>query len=355
MKYKDKQNNWPLVGNENVINFLSKGIKNDKIAHSYIFLGPNNLGKTTIAHFFAKSLLCTDSKRSNFPLPCEECESCKKIAIKYGRAKSIDLPEFNILHGDFHVIKKEDDKKNISIEQIREFIKKLSMSSFMNSYKIGIIKNAEKLSIAASSALLKTLEEPHDKVVIILVATDLQDIPKTIASRSQVLNFYPVSRSIIYDYLLEEYQASRSAAKNLSHLCQGRPALAVKLLEDKEFYNDWTDKAKLFINFFNQNINDRMISVNSLVSKSATGQEAVAEIFSIIEVWKGVLRDLLLLLSDQVDLIQYNIFKKELEAIKNRNSLANILDKIKILDRGQDYLKSNVNPKIVLEQIIYNI
>jgi len=329
--------NWPLVGNNHIIEFLAKSISNDKVAGSYIFCGPDNLGKTSLAKYFANSLVCQNKNKGEGLLPCVECPACQQAA------KGI--------HGDIHLIKKDKDKKNISIEQIREFIRMLGLASFLNSYKIGIIKHAEILSIEAANALLKTLEEPKVQVVIILVTSDIEALPATIVSRSQILKFNPVKFNIIYDYLIKEYQAKRSSAKDLSHLCLGRPALAVKFLQDKEFFNSYIDRAQVFAQFSEQDINQRITAVEKLIGVKPTGQESVRIANRIIEIWQGIVRDLLLLEFDQNNLVQHLSLADQLNKIKTKFKIGDLLNLSKALRQAEIYLSANVSPKLVLENV----
>lgn len=349
----DSQNNWPIIGNRHITLFLEKSIANGKATGAYIFLGPNNLGKTTVATFFAKSLLCEKKEEGMFNSPCEECLSCQQI--KRNKKDNGEGGVFRILHGDFHLVRREKDKKNISIEQIREFIKILGMSSFLGSYKIGVIKNAESLSTEAANALLKTLEEPKERVVIVLIASSLDGIPATIVSRSQVLNFYPVKNDIIYDFLVKSRNCSRSLAKNISRLSIGRPALAIKFLEDKEFYNNYLEEASLFLNFFNQDINERLKEIEKLIGREMVGRENVKKSLSILGVWQGLVRDLLLLYSGSDNLIQHEVAIKKLKEINKKFDKKNLLTLNKVLRKGEDYIKMNVNPKLVLENIVCNL
>lgn len=200
---------WPLVGNLQITEFLEKSILNDKVAGAYIFTGPDNLGKTTTANFFAQCLLCENKEAGSGNLPCENCNSCHSFHsgnnIIISDAKD---EKQRAAHSDFTIVKRAKDKKNISIEQVRGLIKTLSLSSFLNSYKIGIIKHADALSTEAFNALLKTLEEPREKVIIILIVKSLDSLPATIISRSQILRFGPVEVNVIYDYLIKNHKAS---------------------------------------------------------------------------------------------------------------------------------------------------
>ncbi len=370
MKKSENNKNWPLVGNGHIIDFLSKSIKNDNLAGTYIFCGPDNLGKTTVANFFAQTLLCQNNKIPHAPFNkggnvevlCGECISCKRFSVKKENKEVAEEVELGEAHGDLHLVKKEKDKKNISIEQIREFIRKLNMSSFLNSYKIGIIKHAHSLSQEAANALLKTLEEPKDKVLIILVTSDIDLIPQTIVSRGQILKFNPVSSDIIYDYLINKHKASRSAAKNFSKMSLGRPALAVKFLQDKEFYSTYTDRINTFLNFFNQDINERFKSVESLLGEKKSGhalkssnQETVKLASRTIEAWLSLTRDMILLEFNQKEKIQHEITEKELINARTKLNLGKLLNLTDALRQADKYLKANVNSRLVLESIAINI
>ncbi len=339
MENSNKKFNWPIIGNGHIFEFLTKSLAKKNIASSYIFSGPANLGKTTAANFFAKSLVCQSNDRTN--LPCGKCSAC----LEAGKN----------IHSDIYLIKKEPDKKNISVDQVRDFIRSLNMSSFLNSYKIGIIKGAENLSEGAVNALLKTLEEPKIKVVIILTVTDFESLPKTIISRSQVLNFRAVASDVIYDELVENYKAPRSQAKNFSRLAAGRPALALKFFQDKDYYEDYKNYVESFINLLSPDINERFNAIENILGKEARGQEAVKSAVGIINVWQNLARDLMLVELSLSDLIQHEPFIKELEELKNKVNLKALLNLINILKQSREYLGANVNPKLALENIAVNI
>jgi len=335
MEKSNIKSNWPLIGNGHIFEFLTKSLAKKDISGSYIFTGPANLGKTTAANWFAQSLVCSDTDDSR--KPCGKCSACLEASKN--------------IHSDIYLIKKEPDKKNISVDQIRDFIRNLSMSSFLNSYKIGIIKGAEDLSEGAVNALLKTLEEPKIKVVIILTVTDFESLPKTIISRSQILNFRAVSSDIIYDELFKNYKAPRSQAKNFSRLAAGRPALALKFFQDKEYYENYKIYVESFASLLNSDINERFLAIENIIGKEARGQEAVKSAVGIINVWQNLARDLMLIELNLTDLIQHEAFTKELEVLKNKLNLPSLLNLINVLKKSREYLAANVNPKLALENV----
>ncbi len=326
---------WPLIGNAAAIDFLTKSLLNRRLAQTYIFAGPENLGKNTIAYCFAKNLLLLDENRREDLANMSE----KKMSLS----------------GDFHVVEREPGKKNISIEQIRELIKILEMSSFANSYKIGIIKEAEAVSEQGLNALLKTLEEPKSKVVVILITANLEALLPTIVSRSQVINFYPVKTEVIHDYLVDTYKISPVSAKNLSRLALGRPALAIKFLEDQEFYQSYLDRVDLFVQLLGAPLPERFQLVNRWLASRKGEDDLAATVNQLLLIWEGVARDLLLLVSAAPELLQHEVIKEKLLPLAEKRNPFGWMKSLELLKFSRGYLAANVNSKNVLENIAVNI
>jgi DNA polymerase-3 subunit delta' len=326
---------WPLIGNAAAIDFLTKSLLNRRLAQTYIFAGPENLGKNSIAYCFAKNLLLLDENRQ------------ENLA---------DLDESKMsLSGDFHVVKREPGKKNISIEQIRDLIKILEMSSFANSYKIGIIKEAEAISEQGMNALLKILEEPRSKVVIILITAHLDAILKTIVSRSQVVNFYPVKTEVIHDYLVDHHKLNPVLAKNLSRLALGRPALAIKFLEDQDFYQNYLATVNFLLELLAQSLPERFKAISNWLAAHKGESDWPALVNSLLGIWEGVVRDLLLISSGSQNLLQHEVVKDNLVRVNDGHSASDWLQALKLLKLSRSYLSANVNYKNVLENIAVNI
>ncbi len=322
-----KNFNWPAIGNEKAIEFLNRSLTSGKLAQTYIFIGPEELGKSTIALAFARNL-------------------------------QGDYDGFN---SDLYILNPDAGKKTIGIEQVREFIKMLNLSSFLNSYKIGLIKEADLLSEEAKSALLKTLEEPKDKVIIILLVRSEEALPATILSRAQKLYFYPVPAATIYDYLIANYGANRSLAKDLANLALGRPLKAIHYLENPEVYKSYLESAEKFLSIFNLDLNGRLKILDSLFSDRTYSKQATESALNLLLMVEGLLRDLLLLNLEQKDRLEHLVLLKSLE--KSLASLSGesedrsraLLSRLKLIAQAKEYLEANVNPRLVLEQLIVNL
>lgn len=325
--------NWPKIGNEKAIAFLTSVLDNSSPASTYIFNGRGNLGKSTIALAFARNL-------QNLPkLKAEESEA---------------------LNSDLHILERGPEEKSISIEAVREFIKTLSLGSFSNSYKIGIIKEASYLSEEAKSALLKTLEEPRSKVIIILLVDDISDLPATIISRAQVLYFEPVSSEVVYDYLIDNYGTNRSQARDLANLCLGRPLEAIAYLENPEKYKNYLEKAELWLDFcLAKDVNRRLEILDNLFKDKTWSKEARESAESLIFLGEGLARDLMLLALNQPNLMQHIVLSDKLITLKTNfnnsdEAIIKSLNWLKLLAQAREYLQGSVNPRLVLEQVAIN-
>lgn len=340
----EKINNWPLVGNNQITEFLEKSLASGNLAGTYIFCGPKDLGKNVTAEFFAQTILCSNKQTGAFSFPCGKCESCRLFLSKQSD---------DIAHGDFHILKKKEEKKNILVEEVRDFISAMSMSSFLGAHKIGLIKEADNLNQEGANALLKTLEEPRSKVVIILTVSRLDSLPKTIISRSQVLRFSPVNSSNIHDFLVNEKNFSRDAALNAAKISLGRPALAAKFAEDREFRLDYSAAVDCFLGFFRQGIAQRFKNIESLLSGRDKGK--INKASEIISIWRGLGRDILLTSSGVGNLIQNHDKKESLEDTQSLKSTNYWIEFLRKIDLAESQLSSNVNPQLVLEGLAASI
>jgi len=333
MSLKESQIIWPSIGNEHITNFLNKNILNKKLAHFYVFAGPSQIGKFTYAKHLAKILFC---KSSNENLPCNDCEICRKNKL-------------DINHPDFYLLQKEkstnNEKQNISVAQIRYFIEKIKLSSFSNSYKIGIIKDAHYLNQEAANALLKTLEESKNKIIIIFTTNCETNLLETIVSRARVLKFYPVKNDIIHDFLIENFQVKPSLAKKISHLSAGRPILAKKFLEDESFREHYIKNSNIFYEFLNKKNKNFLFEIDKL--EINTKEDAK----KIINIWESVLRDIFLLNLGEKDL--FSTISNSSQKIDI--SFQNILNYFKHFQLAKKYLKTNVSYKLILENLLINL
>lgn len=172
-----------LIGNSKIKEYLTNVALNNQNLHSYIFAGPEGIGKKLFAMNFAKMLLCLSDNK-----PCNNCKSC--ISFDGGN------------HTDFMLINAEDGK-SIKIEQIRVMQEKIVEKPILSARKVYIINDAELMTKEAQNCLLKTLEEPPEYVIIILIVSNESKLLNTVKSRCVKIEFSKLSNEEINNYLLE--------------------------------------------------------------------------------------------------------------------------------------------------------
>jgi DNA polymerase III subunit gamma/tau len=205
-----------LVGQQHVTETLANAIKNNRVAHAYIFSGARGVGKTTAARILAKALNCVHGPT---PEPCGECDSCKEIAA----GTSLDVIEI-------------DAASNRGIDQIRELREMVRYAPAASRSKVVILDEAHMLTGEASNALLKTLEEPPDRVIFVMATTQPEDLVDTIRSRSQHFHFRALTFAEISGRLeeiakKENLKIEPGAMAVIARMAEGSLRDALSLLE----------------------------------------------------------------------------------------------------------------------------
>jgi DNA polymerase III subunit gamma/tau len=210
-----------LVGQSHVTSTLANAIKNDRVAHAYIFSGARGVGKTTAARILAKALNCAKGPTAE---PCGECDSCKEIAA----GTSLDVIEI-------------DAASNRGIDQIRELREMVRYAPAASRSKVVLLDEAHMLTSEASNALLKTLEEPPDRVIFVMATTQPEDLADTIRSRSQHFHFRALTFAEITGRLeeiaaKEDLKIEPGALAVIARMAEGSLRDALSLLEQARAY-----------------------------------------------------------------------------------------------------------------------
>ena len=213
-----------ILRNEKSKQILQKSMQNNTISHSYMFIGIEGIGKKIIAKEFAKNILCLKRNEKNAKINNIDSKHCTcKSCVEF---KTNNNPDFSII---------EPDGNSIKIEQIRELQKRIQEKPIISNSKVYIINNADMMTKEAQNCLLKTLEEPPEYAIIILIGSNENLFLTTIKSRCMILHFEQISNTNIKKYLQTELGISNLDDEMLD-IFQGSIGKAIELKDKKEEY-----------------------------------------------------------------------------------------------------------------------
>lgn len=298
---------WNVIGHEKELLQIEVDLTRENLSHAYLLTGPSKIGKFRIARCIAGILQCPN----NF---CHTCSTCIQIE-KRCHLDTIEL---------------DDDGESIKINLIRDIINRLNMTG-QSKYKILLIQNIDRLTDEAANCLLKTLEEPTGKTIFIFTATQINDVMPTIISRMRVIKFKKLPDHILKQALKERYpEIDEETLDQIIVLSLGRSGSAIRLLNNAESFQELKEIYRN-IEFLAENasISARMMPMQDL-SKDPKKTETFLSLFA------------------------YYMRKKMLQS-DSPKSKQHSVEIIKELHRAIDLLKRNVNPRLLLENIMIKL
>ncbi|MFW5840271.1 MAG: DNA polymerase III subunit gamma/tau, partial [Planctomycetota bacterium] len=257
-----------VIGQEPISQTLQNAIKNNRVAHAYLFTGTRGVGKTTMARILAKALNCLSSDEPT-PEPCNECEACRAI----GRGDDVDVVEI-------------DGASNRGIEEIRELRANAIFRPARCRFKIYYIDEVHMLTKEAFNALLKTLEEPPEHVKFIFATTEVEKVPATILSRCQRFDFRNISTRKIADHLAdlcsrEGVDADDEAVFRIARAANGSMRDGLSLLDQLLAATD-TITSDEVIHVLGTAPEERTLAVADAIAESATA-EALGQLDGLLQ------------------------------------------------------------------------
>lgn len=320
-----------IVGQEQIREHLRNALASGKVSHAYIINGEKNSGKEFIARVFSMALQCEKGEVE----PCQECHSCKQ-------ALSGNQPDIiRIVH---------EKPNSIGVEDIRRQVNgDVAIKPYSSPYKVYIINEAEKMTVQAQNALLKTLEEPPAYAVIILLTANLNALLPTILSRCVVLNMKPVSDELVKQYLMEQMQVPDYKAEVCVAFARGNVGKAKVLASSEDFENVKSEALSLL-----KYIHDMELSeIIAAIKKITEYKLEIGDYLDIFAVWY---RDVLLFKATND--VNSLVFREEIQSIRRtaqRSSYEGIETVINALDTAKKRLEANVNFELVMELMILTI
>jgi DNA polymerase III subunit delta' len=334
---------WSIIGHASALAALRRALDSARPAHAWIFSGPEDVGKATVALEFAAALNCTGTEK-----PCGECRACRDTLG--GRHPDVEL----IAPGglcDEAEHRDHADSRDLRICQVRRLERLLSLSPYAGGRRVVIVDAADTLRTEAANAFLKTLEEPPAESIIILLAEREERLPETVMSRCQRVSFRPIERQAIVDALLAR-GASPQDADAIAASAQGRLGWALRALEDRSLLEERGMMLDEAVRLAHAGTAERFAWAREAEGRSPGIRERYLRELAL---WEGWWRDVLLYGSGGSD----GAINRDREEVLRREgkmySTGDIVLFLKAMAQTREYLQENVDPQLALENLTLDL
>ncbi|MBN1400649.1 MAG: DNA polymerase III subunit delta' [Anaerolineae bacterium] len=315
---------WNTIGHEWALALLNRAIADKRVAHTILITGPAHIGKTHLARELAAALNCSGEAP-----PCLQCTACRKT--------------LSDAHPDVMLI--EPDNGRIKIEQIRRLQHELALSPFEGQWRVCILTDFQSATREASNALLKTLEEPPGRSVLILTAIDAGLLLPTIVSRCQLLSLRAVPQDVIARALVERWQASEAHADVLARISAGRVGWAISAIHDPRLLEERRRQLDIIPAALQHGPADRILVAERL-SKSE------ANITDLAHLWQTWWRDVMLVSAGCEGLVANADDANLLAEAAQQCGLVQATQAARACEALVDQLEHNVNQRLALEVLL---
>ncbi len=320
-----------VYGHDWAQNLLRSAVLAGSTSHAYLFAGPDQIGKTTLARALAQALTCEKPIATEGLGACGRCRACR-LAAEGG-------------HPDHRLI--EPQGAQIKIEQVRDLIREATLSPIEGHYKVFIIRSFDRANPSAANALLKTLEEPTDSTRILLTSSQSSSLLATITSRCQVLHLRPLPEETVSVSLQSGWDIPEERANLLAGLSVGRFAWALEMATSEAAWQSHIERTQSAQALVEQDAVERLAYARKLDSES--------DPLVILRDWLWWWRDVLLVQQACTDRVVNRDQLSLLEATAEATQPADVRRFLEALMSTATYLRRNVNSLLALEALLLKV
>ena len=317
-----------IVGHEQIKEHMQAAIRDKKPFHAYLFQGEEGVGKEALARTFAAGLQCQSESADK---PCKECVSCRQM-------ESGNQPD---------VIWVTREKASLGVDEIREQLcNTMDIKPFSSPYKIYLVPEAEKMTEAAQNALLKTIEEPPEYGIVILMTSNISALLPTIQSRCLTMEFRPLSTAVVESYVKEHCQVPDYQARASAAFAQGNLGKAMRYAKSEDFIERKDHIISLLRHVEQMDLSEMLAVIKDL----GTRKDEVRDYIDLMVLWY---RDVLLFKATK-DINQL-LFQDEASYISreaSHRSYEKIEEILQAFEKAKVRLRANVNFDITMELML---
>ena len=331
---------WQIYGQPHILTQLESGLKEGRMAHAYLLVGPPHVGKMTLAISIAQALNCLQGPGE----PCGDCSQCTRIS--QGQ------------HADVRVVgirPSEEDgptRTVISHEDVKDVLRQTYLNPYEGRSSVVIFDGAESMSEEAANALLKTLEEPPEHVTMLLLTTNEDYLLSTIRSRCRRLTLLPAPKEEMVGRLVSENGLDVETAENLARLSRGCYGWVFEALKEDQILEDRESELTRMLEICRAGLDTRFSYASELATMFNRNRDGVRQLLFL---WLRWWRDLLLMQEGGGDYVHHTDKANELDLHRDGLTTIQVVTFIKHIHETLEALDHNASPRLALEVLMLNL
>jgi DNA polymerase III subunit delta' len=324
--------NWDVIGHEWAVSLLSENLKRDRLRHAYLFTGPPGVGRRTLALRLAAAINCLNPPAPG--QPCLECRACRMLE--------------KMEHPDLSVVQAEKEGGTLKVDQVRELQHRLSLAPYEARYRIALLLRFEEAHPSAANALLKTLEEPAPRVVLLLTASSPEDLLPTIVSRCETLRLRPLALEQAVHGLRQRWSLPPEQAQLLAHVSGGRLGHAYQLHHAPERL----EQRRMWLDEHTRLLSESRLGRFNYVEALVKDKDLTR---LVLQTWLSLWRDVLLRASGASAAITNFDRAAEVDEFAQRFGLETSRQALTSIERTLEQLDRNVNARLACEVLMLDL
>ena len=327
-----------IIGHENIIAQLKNAITNNKVNHAYIFDGDDGSGKKMVAKAFAEALLCEKGGAEG----CGECHFCKQT-------ESGNNPDL--------IWVRHEKPGSIGVDDVRTgLVEDIQIKPYNGRYKVYIIDEAEKMTVQAQNAILKTIEEPPEYAVILFLTNTLDVLLQTVRSRCIIMNLRSVDTKLIQQYLMQKYQLPDYQARVCAAYAQGNVGKAIMMATSEHFREMQDFLLRLLKRVDDMEVYEIVAAIHDMTAYKHDMTAYKMDIRDLIDLMMVWYRDVLILkATEDINQLVYQDEHKYLQKKATTSSYEGLNNIMEALEKAKVRLNANVNFDITMEMLLLTI